>query len=238
MIFAAILAGGIGSRMHISDIPKQFLPLGDKPVIVHTLEKFIVSNCFDHIYLGIHPHWVSYACDLIKKFVPEADNVHVTPGGADRNATIRNVISAVEADFGADPEHIIVTHDAVRPFLSVRIIQDNVNAAREFGACDTVTPATDTIVASKDGKVISEIPARSEMYQGQTPQSFKMELLKKLYREIPAEELATFTDACKLCVSRGIPVHLVQGAVSNLKLTTVEDYRIAQAMLDEGRGRD
>ena len=238
MIFAAILAGGIGSRMHISDIPKQFLPLGDKPVIVHTLEKFIVSNCFDHIYLGVHPHWVSYAGDLIKKYVPDVTNVHVTPGGADRNSTIQNVISAIESDFGAAPEHIIVTHDAVRPFLSIRIIQDNVHAAQEYGACDTVTPATDTIVASKDGQVISQIPARSEMYQGQTPQSFKMELLKKLYSEIPAEELATFTDACKLCVSRGIPVHLVQGAVSNLKLTTVEDYRIAQAMLEKVHSSD
>ena len=80
--------------------------------------------------------------------------------------------------FGESDDHVIVTHDAVRPFVSLRMIEENIEAAIKYGACDTVIPATDTIVSSKDGQVIDSIPQRSEMDQGQTPQSFNVKLLK------------------------------------------------------------
>lgn len=233
MIFGAILAGGTGTRMNISSLPKQFLPLGSKPVIIHTLEKFLTSGCFDHVYLGIHPKWTPYMTDLLDKNQLNFPQVHITDGGIDRNRTIQNIISAIETDWGSCEEHILVTHDAVRPFVSFRVIQENVAAAQQYGACDTVISATDTIVASEDGKMIQSIPKRNYMYQGQTPQSFNMNLLKKLYLQLSHEELESLTDACKICVLQHIPVYLVRGEVSNIKLTTIEDYKIAQAMLEE-----
>lgn len=231
MIFGAILAGGTGSRMKIADMPKQFLPLGEKPIIIHTLQKFLLCNDLDKVYIGIHPSWISYMNDLIEKHIDNKDMVRVVEGGSDRNSTIFNIVKAIEDDHGESDEHIIVTHDAVRPFVTLRILNENIQAALEYGACDTVVGATDTIVESIDGVSISNIPPRNYMYQGQTPQSFNISKLKKVFAELSKEEKESLTDACSIFVKKGQKVHLVRGEVSNMKITTVNDYEIVQAMI-------
>ena len=233
MIFGAILAGGVGSRMNISDMPKQFLDLGEKPIIVHTLEKFKLCSRLDHIYLGVHPDWLTHTNDLIEKYLGKAaaENVHVVAGGTDRNSTIFNIISDIEKNFGESEDNIIITHDSVRPFVTQRMIEENIDAAIKYGAVDTVKSAIDTIVESDDGEFIKEIPNRQKMYQGQTPQSFKISVLKKLYSELTDDEKAILTDACKICIVKGYPVYMVEGEISNIKITTVSDYKIAQAMV-------
>ncbi len=232
MIFGAVLAGGTGSRMHVADMPKQFLPLGDKPIVIHTLEKFLTCTRFDGVYVGVHPDWMDYMADQMEKHLPSAlSRVKIVAGGADRNETILNVMDAIEAKHGVSDAHVIVTHDAVRPFVSLRMLEENIDAALQYGAADTVMPATDTIVVSWDGKTITDIPRRAQMYQGQTPQSFRMSLLRQLYDSLTAEEKQILTDACKICVVRNYPVHLVEGSVTNVKITTPGDYKIAQAIL-------
>ena len=231
MIFGAILAGGTGSRMNIADMPKQFLPLGDKPIILHTLEKFLLCDKMDRVYVGVHPDWVGHMQDLLERQVPQRERVILVPGGGDRNSTIFNIVDKIEADWGQSDDHLIITHDAVRPFVTLRILEENIEAARTFGACDTVVSAVDTIVVSENGETISQIPDRRLMYQGQTPQSVRLSLLTKLYQSLNEEEKAVLTDACKICVVRQTPVRLVEGDVSNLKITTVSDYKIAQAMV-------
>lgn len=231
MIYGAILAGGIGSRMNISDMPKQFLPLGDRPIIIQTLEKFLMCNRLDYIYVGVHSSWVSHMEDLLEKFNLNNDKIIITEGGSDRNNTIINIIDEIEKEYGMHDDDIIVTHDSVRPFVTLRIIEDNIDAAIKYGACDTVVSAVDTIVVSEDGDVIHNIPNRKFMYQGQTPQSFKMNMLKGLYNDLTQEEKEILTDACKICVVRNTPVKLVEGEISNIKITTVSDYKMAQAML-------
>ncbi|MBQ6848085.1 MAG: 2-C-methyl-D-erythritol 4-phosphate cytidylyltransferase [Clostridia bacterium] len=232
MIFGAILAGGIGSRMRIVDMPKQFMPLGDKPIIMHTLEKFLTCNQLDATFVGVHPDWVGYMNDLVAKHLPHAkDNIFVVAGGNDRNGTIMNIIAAIEEKYGENDEHIIVTHDSVRPFVSLRMIEENIAAAKEYGAVDTVSPAIDTIVVSENGEFITDIPERTKMYQGQTPQSFKITLLKELYASLSEDEKKILTDACKICAVRNHPVFLVNGSVTNMKITTPGDYKIAEAMV-------
>lgn len=232
MIFGGILAGGVGSRMNIADMPKQFLPLGEKPIIIHTLEKFLLCERMEQIYIGVHPSWLLHMQDLLDKYIKvRKDDVHIVTGGGDRNGTIMNMIDQIEADHGKSDEHYIITHDSVRPFVTARILDDNIDAVLEHQACDTVVGAVDTIVMSTDNKVISDIPDRTMMYQGQTPQSFQISLLKKLYNDLTENEKKILTDACKICVVRDVPVHLVEGEISNLKITTVSDYKIAQAMV-------
>ncbi|MDP4119536.1 MAG: 2-C-methyl-D-erythritol 4-phosphate cytidylyltransferase [Bacillota bacterium] len=230
MIFGAILAGGSGTRMHISSLPKQFLPIGEKPIIIHTLEKMLVCHRFDAIFIGVHSSWLSLMNDLLEKHEINTDKVRVVSGGDNRNDTIFNIITEIEKEFGASDEHIIVTHDAVRPFITLRILEQNIDAALKNGACDTVIPATDTIVVSDNGKVITDIPNRTFMYQGQTPQSFKINLLKELFERLSEDEKQTLTDACKICVLNNYPVALVNGDLSNIKITTVNDYTIAQVI--------
>lgn len=234
MIFGAILAGGIGLRMNIADMPKQFLLLGDKPIIIHTLQKMLLCQKFDYVYIGTHKDWILYMEDLINKYIFDEDNkkrIVLVSGGKDRNETIMNIVNDIENRFGENENNIIVTHDAVRPFVTSRILNENIEIAEKYGACDTVVPAIDTIVVSNNKENISEIPNREFMYQGQTPQSFKISILKKLYNELSEDEKKILTDACKICVVKNYPVYLVNGEISNLKITTPSDYKIAQAMI-------
>jgi 2-C-methyl-D-erythritol 4-phosphate cytidylyltransferase len=186
--------------------------------------------------MGVHPEWLTYMAELIRQYVPEAgqNRVHLVPGGSERNETIMNVIEKIERDFGAEGPHYIITQDGVRPFVSIRLIQDHVRAVLQYDAVDTVIPAVDTIIVSEDGETISDIPERKYLYQSQTPQSFRMDVLKRLYTGLSPEEKSILTDACKICTVRQVPVHMVIGDVSNMKITTAADYEIAQIMAENG----
>lgn len=231
MIFGVVLAGGVGNRMGNVEKPKQFLNIGGKPILIHTLEKFFVNDKFEQIIVLCPAQWVEHTKNLIKKYLGDTDRVVVLTGGKTRNDTIMNSVAYIEEKFGIDDDTVIVTHDSVRPFLTHRIIEENIKYALEYGACDTVIPATDTIVASEDHKVISDIPDRSKMYQGQTPQSFKVKKLKELYGELTEEEKEILTDAAKIFVIKGEKVHLVEGEVFNIKITYPYDLRVAETLV-------
>jgi 2-C-methyl-D-erythritol 4-phosphate cytidylyltransferase len=234
MIFAAILAGGVGSRMGNSDVPKQFLNLGDKPILIHTIEKFIINSKFDKILVLTPNNFINSTIDLIKNIEGETDKIVVLEGGETRNDTIRNAISYIKSNFPIDDDSIIVTHDSVRPFVSHRIIEDNIKMASEYGACDTVIPATDTIVESVDGDTISSIPLRDHYYQGQTPQSFKINKLDSLYNNLSKDEIESLTDAAKIFTLNNEDVFLVEGDVTNIKITYPYDLKLANTILKGG----
>lgn len=233
MIFAAILAGGIGSRMGGTDTPKQFLTLGDKPVIIHTIEKFVINSKFDKILVLSPQSFVNHTKNLINEYFGENNSIIVLKGGDTRNDTLINSIEYIKENFEIDDDSVIVTHDSVRPFVTHRIIEDNINAAKEFGACDTVVPATDTIVESVDSKIISDIPIRDNFYQGQTPQSFKINKLSELINSLSDDETNILTDACKIFVLKGEDVHLVKGEITNIKITYPYDLKLANTILKE-----
>lgn len=229
MIYGVILAGGVGTRMG-SEKPKQFLNIGGKPVIIHTIEKFCLYSNFKRILVLTPKKWIGYTKDLIKKYIGEAP-VEVIEGGQVRNETLMNAIRYIEEKDGIDKDTIIVTHDAVRPFVTYRMIEENVEAAEKYGACDTVVPATDTIIASDDGETISSVPERKKLYQGQTPQSFKAQRLKEIYESLSQEEKDSLTDAAKIFVLGGEKVKLVKGETYNVKITYPYDIAVAEALL-------
>ncbi len=231
MVFAGVLAGGVGSRMGNYTIPKQFLTINDKPIIAHVVEKFLIHNEVDLVIVGINPAWYQHMLDIQKKFLSQFPNLVVVKGGSDRNETIDAVIKEARRH-SQDEKDIIVTHDAVRPFVTLKMISDNIEAARTYGVCDTVIPATDTIVYSENGDHITDIPVRSKMYQGQTPQSFRISLFEEVYRSMSEEELKIVTDACKMFMLKGHKVQLVEGHVSNIKITYPYDYKVAQIMME------
>lgn len=233
MIFGVILAGGIGSRMGNVEKPKQYLNIADKPIIIHTLEKFFINSKFEKLYVLCPEQWVHHTKNLVKKYIGDTDRISVIPGGNTRNETIMNAISQIESEYEVDDETIIVTHDSVRPFVTHRIIEENIFFAQKYGACDTAVPATDTIVQSEDNQIISSVPDRSKMYQGQTPQSFGLKKLKELYLSLTEEEKQTLTDAAKIFVMKGEKVYLVEGEVSNIKITYPYDLRVAETLIRE-----
>ena len=142
-------------------------------------------------------------------------------------------IKFIESEGNLNDDTIIVTHDSVRPFVTNRIIEENIEFAKQYGACDTVVPATDTIVESADNEIISSIPDRSKMYQGQTPQSFNALKLKNIYNSLTADEKDILTDAAKIFVIKGEKVALVQGETYNMKITYPYDLKVAKSLLED-----
>lgn len=233
MVYGVILAGGVGSRMG-GDKPKQYLTVKDKPIIIYTVEKFFAVPEFEKIIVLCPKQWVEHTKNLIEKHIaPAQDKIVVTEGGETRNETIMNAIAYIESEGKLDKDTIIVTHDSVRPFVTSRIITENIEYAKQYGACDTVVPATDTIVEAADNTTISSIPDRSKMYQGQTPQSFNALKLKNIYGALTDDEKNILTDAAKIFVIKGEKVALVQGETYNMKITYPYDLRVAKSLLED-----
>lgn len=232
MVFAVIVAGGVGSRMGNVDLPKQFMELCGKPIIIHTIERFLHSKRIDKIYIGIHPEWTDYLKELLQTYFDSVDVAVAVPGGHDRNATVFNVIDKIEEDYGVSDEHIVLTHDAVRPFITQKIIDENIDAAYKYGAAAVAYNSIDTIVVSDDSEFITSVPERRKMYNVQTPQSFKINLLRNLFESLDEEEKKTLTDACRICTVRNQPVYIVEGDISNIKITTPTDFKFAEAIAE------
>lgn len=226
MIYAVIAAGGIGSRM-CADKPKQYIEIGGKAIIAHTAEKF--SNCekIDKVIVLCPTDWLSYTKEVFKD-----TDVIVINGGETRNETLMRAIDYIDETDGLTEETYLVTHDAVRPFVTSEIINKNIEAMLKFGATGTVIPAVDTIFESKNGEIIDNIPERSQLYQAQTPQCFGALKLRELYNSLSVEEKHILTDGCKIYILKGHEVHLVEGHVSNIKITYPHDLIVAQAILN------
>ena len=231
MIYGAVLAGGVGRRMGNAEKPKQFLTIGGKPIIVHTVEKFAVCSEFEKIIVLTPTRWIEHTRNILSKNIPDMSRIVVIAGGDTRNETLMNAIKFIDEEGNLDDDTIIVTHDAVRPFVTYRILKENIEAAQRVGACDTAFPATDTIVRSEDGRLIVEIPDRSQLYQGQTPQSFRAKKLRSLYESLNDEEKAILTDAAKIFVMKGEDVEIVRGESFNIKITYPYDIKVAETIL-------
>lgn len=236
MNFGGILAGGSGTRMGKTDLPKQFLALGDKPIIIHTIEQFLISPYIDEIVVAVPQNWISYTEDIVERYCKDS-RIHIIQGGSTRNETIMNICNYIKT-ISENEGNIVVTHDAVRPFITQRIIKENIEMCEKYGSVDTVISATDTIVQAEDGKFISDIPVRNQMYQGQTPQTFKVEEFIEVYNSLTENEKNILTDATKVFVIRNKQVALVKGELYNIKITTKYDLKMANLMLNNITDKD
>ena len=226
MVYAAVLAGGSGLRMG-GNMPKQFLSVGDKPIIIRSIEAFLESGSVDKVFVAVSSDFLDYTKELIAEYIGEND-ISVVVGGKNRNETLLNVLRSIGE---INDDDVILTHDAVRPFIDKRIIDENISAAREYGACNTVVPAVDTILRSSDGKFIESVPVRSEIFHAQTPQSFSVKKLLSLYENLSEDEMETFTDSCSVFLAAGERVFLVTGDRNNIKLTYPEDMERAENII-------
>lgn len=233
VIFAGILAGGKGTRAGKTSRPKQFLHLADgTPILIKSLRVFFDSPDIDHIVIAAPGAWLEYANALIEENCTpsELQRTNVITGGADRSGSLLKICEFIDERFGIGQDDILVSHDAVRPFLTKRILEENIEGTKKYGCVDTVVPAIDTLVISSDGDSIESIPPRNRYYQGQTPQSFYIQQYLDAFNSLTEQEKATLTDACKVFVYKGMPVHLVEGEYSNIKITTPLDILVASQL--------
>lgn len=231
MIYAQIMAGGIGKRMGNVPLPKQFLMLGSKPIIVHTIEKFILHSEFSLILISVPTDWMSYTEDVLNKYHIKDARIRIISGGEERNDTLDNALTYIAEHNEFNEDDLLITHDAVRPFVTRRIIQENIKALETYDAADTVIPAFDTIVEGENGEVLS-IPVRNLMYQGHTPQSFRISSLKESLEKLTIAERQTLSDSAKIMLLDGKKVKMVDSEISNIKITTPYDLTIANAILE------
>ena len=233
MNIALILAAGTGSRMGNADKPKQFLPIYGKPLMIHTIEAFEMHDNIDMIVVVTSEGYD----DQVKVWCKQYDLGKVkavTIGSDSRQGSVYNGLQAVKG-LGAKDDDIIVIHDAARPLISQNIITNNIEACKKYDAVDTVIKASDTIVASSDHEKITNIPNRSELYQGQTPQTFKFALISEAHEKAKAGKIPNVTDDTKLVISLGKEVHLVEGSKQNFKITTFDDLMMLKALLKIGK---
>jgi 2-C-methyl-D-erythritol 4-phosphate cytidylyltransferase len=234
MNIALIVAAGSGSRMGNADKPKQFLPIYGKPLMIHTIEAFEVHDEIDAIVVVTNEAYI----DQVKVWCKQYDLGKikaVVAGGDSRQISVHNGLQAVKA-LSKDPKNdIVLIHDAARPLISQRIITDNIRVCEKYDAVDTVIKASDTIVRSVNEESISDIPARNELYQGQTPQSFKLSLILDAHEYVKTHAIDNVTDDCKLVLSLGKEVRLVEGSKQNFKITTFDDLMMLKALLKIGK---
>ena len=232
MNYAAIMAGGSGSRMGVTDVPKQFLTLDGLPIIIHTLKKFAACGEIEKTVVMCPKAWVDYTRKLIDTHLAFcADKIYVAPGGATRNDTLEKAVDYICRNFAFDNDSVIVTHDAVRPFVTAQMISDNIRYASRFAACNTVIEATDTVVMSADGEFIDSSPDRSTVFNCQTPQSFRLGEYLDSLEKLEKSKRDSLTDACSLFTLTGKKVYMARGSADNIKITRPADIQTAENIL-------
>ncbi|MBP9988020.1 MAG: 2-C-methyl-D-erythritol 4-phosphate cytidylyltransferase, partial [Ruminococcus sp.] len=232
---AIVLAGGSGSRMGMVDRPKQFIDIYGKPVIIHTLEAFEINSNIDAICVICIKEWQDDLSMWLKEY--DIRKVRwIADAGSSRQESSLNALDAIKNDC-SDDDYVII-HDAARPLVSQKIINENIVKVRQFGACDTVIPAHDTVIKSVDSESLDSIPPRKELYLGQTPQSFKYSIVRKAYDDyfaLPEDKRPVMTDDCGLVLQSGVKIGMAMGDKLNMKITTMEDLLLVKSIVRTGR---
>lgn len=222
---AVIAAGGSGTRMG-AEIPKQYIKIGGCPVLIHTIKNFLEVD-FDRILVLVPVDYEKYTCDLLCEY--GISDVNVAVGGNSRNETILKAIDFLRENDELDESTIILTHDSVRPFISKRILLDNLKTCAEKGPCTTAIPATDTI--AKGNITVDKLFDRSQMLQIQTPQTFNALRFEEIWYSLSDAEKELATDCTRLFTLIGEKVFTVPGEISNIKLTYKSDIAFAEGYL-------
>lgn len=229
MNIALILAGGSGVRMH-QDIPKQFLKVNEKPVIAYTMEAFQRASGIDAIAVVCLAGWEK-RLSLFAEQYGILKLQHIIPGGENGQSSIRNGIFCLEKQYRADD--IVLIHDAIRPMVSVDIIDDCIRKTRQYGSAIAAVPCAEAMMLTEDGQVSFESCPRDKLRRTQTPQGFRLGRLCELHRKALAQGITNSVASCTLMVEMGEKVHFSTGSEKNIKLTTLEDLDIIRALLTE-----
>ena len=216
---AVLLAAGSGQRFG-SDVPKQFIPLGGKPLFLHALHQLCESQFFEEICVVVPTDWIKWTEQQVKNFALVAE------GGNTRQESSWKGLTALKSK----PELVLI-HDAARPFVSQKIIRNSLEAGWAHGAADVCIPSTDTLVFSQKGDFIESIPQRSHFLRGQTPQVFHYQKIVRAHLQTLERKVENASDDCRLILEMGEQVAIVQGDELNFKITSPMDLQLAEMLL-------
>ena len=228
-VVALLIAGGTGERMH-QNIPKQFLTVNDKPVIVYTMEAFQKHPEIDEIAVVCVDGWEEKLRAYAEEFSIDKLNV-VAKGGDSGQESIRNGVFELEKSF--DKDDIVLIHDAIRPMVSAEIISDCIMKTRQYGNAITAIPCQEAMLTTSDGVESEEVYPRNNLKRTQTPQGFRLGEICELHREALTTGITGSVASCTLMIELGRKVFFSQGSEKNIKLTTLEDIDIFRALLEQ-----
>ena len=224
---AIILASGSGKRFG-DDLPKQFTKLAGKTMLEHSVEAFEGVNSIDSIILVVTPEYVDYVKEIVDKNNYKKV-IKVIAGGAERKDSSYLGVNAVDED-----EANVLIHDCARPLISEKVINECVEALSEHDAAAVGIPSTDTMIEVKDN-IIKSIPKRENLMRIQTPQCFKLSVIKKAHELSKNDK--NFTDDCGLVVKHNLcDIYVVSGERSNIKITYPEDIYFAENFIKGSLG--
>lgn len=230
MTVALLFAGGSGLRMGAA-VPKQFLDLGGKPVLLRTMELFQAHARVDGIFVVAHGDYLEETKRLVGKG-KIAKFMGIAAGGATAMDSVFNGLKSLAGKVPLDT--VVLIHDGVRPYVAPHVITANIESVKLYGSAVTYVKCFETILLSNDGSAIDSIPRRTGSYVAQAPQSFRLGEILELHEMIRATETgyADIVDQATLCHKLGKPVHLVKGNRGNVKVTTPEDLVILNALIE------
>lgn len=228
MNIALIIAGGIGARMG-QEIPKQFINVYDKPIIVYTMEAFQKNNNIDSIEVVCLDGWHDVLYAYARQFgISKLENV--VSGGKNGQDSIRNGLYDI-ASRHTDSNDIVLVHDAIRPMLSDEIIDDNLKVCKEYGNAITVLPCNAAMLKTYDGIEAEEQVPRDYLKETQTPQTFFLKDILNAHKEALERGITNSVASCTMYIELGRKLYLSKGSEKNLKLTTTEDIEIFKSLL-------
>ena len=222
-VTAIVAAAGMGKRMKMG-INKQFLTIDGIPILAHTIKKIEKSKYVDFLLLIVKESDMRYVHDTIKKHKINMD-YKIVYGGKERQDSINNGLLNMPHE-----TDIVLTHDGARPFVSVDKIDEAIENVMDTGASVLANPVKDTIKVSTDGKLVDYTPNRDRLWQVQTPQVFRKDVIIKAYSQAYAGGYYG-TDDCSLVEKTGVKVKLIYNSYDNIKITTREDLSIAQILV-------
>ena len=223
-----IVAAGKGTRLQ-SELPKPFLSVAGKPILVHTLRRFVPIEAVRRIVVVVAAEREALCRDVLHTHGPWPQPMTIVHGGAERQDSVRNGLAALEPQC-----EIVVIHDAARPFIGVEAIQRSIDAAAEAGSAVVATPVRDTIKRADAQHTIRETVSRHDLWLAQTPQTFRVAVIRAAHRWARQRDIAG-TDDATLVEQMGRPVRLVPGDALNFKITTPDDLALAQAVLQASK---
>ncbi|MEJ1090050.1 2-C-methyl-D-erythritol 4-phosphate cytidylyltransferase, partial [Microbacterium sp. Mu-80] len=223
---AVILAGGIGVRVGLG-IPKQLIKIAGKAIVEHTLEVTNASPVIDEIMIVMNAGAIEQL-DSLKDPERFPKLTRIIPGGETRNDSTQAALDAL----GDDPDTKVLFHDAVRPFVNDRILEDCVEALEDYDAVDTAIPSADTIIQVDSASHITGMPNRSTLRRGQTPQAFRLGTIRKAYELANEDKTFHATDDCGVVFTYlpDTPIYVVEGTAQNMKVTEPIDVHIADKL--------
>ncbi|MBQ1251476.1 MAG: D-ribitol-5-phosphate cytidylyltransferase [Firmicutes bacterium] len=233
MVIGGILAGGLGTRMSNGGLPKQFLKVGGIPVIIRTLQRFLSCEKIEFIVIAMNESWMEYCRDMMREYDVDLNRVRIITGGNTRFESLLCLAKEcmnVAQEKGED-EVIMINHDCARPFVSKRILNENIDRLQEYDMITTSIPTIDTVLVSKDGKVSDCVPDRPTIFLDQGPQTIDVKHFLKLVEGLTEEEREKYIEAGRLYIEKGYRVGIVLGERENFKLTTKFDLTLAEMML-------